>query len=1200
MSAFDIMDRRAVTALRVLAIDQVEQARSGHPGLPLGCAPMAYALWSRLLRHDPAAPDWPDRDRFVLSAGHGSALLYALLHLFGYDLPLAELRRFRQLGSRTPGHPERGLTPGVEITTGPLGQGISSAVGMAIAERHLAARFNRDGFPVVDHRTWVLASDGDLMEGVSHEAASLAGHLRLGRLTVLWDDNRITIDGPTSIAWSEDVGRRFSAFGWRVLEVDDGEDLDAIASALASASSSDDAPTLVRVRTHIGFGSPNKQDTPAAHGAPLGPAEAAATRKALGWECETPFEVPAEIRDHVRRWTKRGHDAAEAWRDMFRAFAEADPEAAAEFQRRLAGELPAGWTEAAPDFSAVTSMATREASGKVIAALAPNIPELLGGSADLAASNNTTIPGETDFSASDRAGRNLRFGVREHAMAAIANGLALHGALRPYVATFLVFSDYLRPSLRLAAIMGLPVIYVFTHDSVAVGEDGPTHQPVEHLEALRAVPNLAVLRPADAHETLEAWRLALQRRDGPTALVLSRQKLPVLACAADADVSRGARVVRETVPAPAVTLIASGSEVALALAAGDLLAARGIAARIVSVLSRELFAALDEPGRAAVLGDPTVPKVVIEMGRFQGWGGLIPGAEAITIERFGASGPGDEVAGHFGFAPGAVADRVAALLRARHPALLATHVPPTLVPVLAGRAARFESLHVLPRLRIRDASLWGERHARDVARRLGWLDLPGRACQEVPALGRLVAEMTADGIRTLFLLGMGGSSLAPAVLRSILGNPSGRELVIVDTTDPERVAEILDALDPKTSAVLAVSKSGSTAETSALVEIFWDRIRPHAGDSPGKHFIALTEHATPLERLAMERRFRAVVPHAIDVGGRFSALSAVGLLPSLWLGHRVDALLGAAGRALCDLKPGHPAVDLGLLMAAVAPTGWGRLAWCASPGLQPLGPWMEQLVAESTGKEGKGILPVVIGAPPLPEEAWSDTLYLAPRFVDEDASDHADALGRLAEAGFPVVRWQVPRASFGEMFVVLEIATALAALLLGVNPFDEPDVVKAKEQARAILSGIEPAPLAPTPDPAAALLSHLDGLHPLDAVALLAYLPENEGVGAALTQAGRALSKRLRVPVTTAFGPRYLHSTGQLHKGGPNHVVPVVLTSDPARDVPVPRQRFTLGQLRRAQALGDLSALGDVGRRILHLHMGGDPLATLKAIAEPG
>ena len=1199
MPPFDERDRQVMTAVRVLAVDQVEAARSGHPGLPLGAAPMAYALWSRYLRFDPHHPEWPDRDRFVLSAGHGSALLYALLHLFGYDLPLAELRRFRQLGSRTPGHPEHGLTAGVEVTTGPLGQGLATAVGLALAERHLAARFNEPGLALFDHRTFVIASDGDLMEGISHEAASLAGHLRLGRLVVLYDDNHITIEGPTSLAYSDDVAARFSGYGWRVLHVDDGNDLDAITAALAQATADESRPVLIRVRTHIGFGAPHKQDSAEAHGSPLGPEEAAATRRAIGWTIEQPFEVPESIYEHAGAIARQRAAGRTRWLTLRAEYERRFPERAAELTRRLAGELPDGWDESLPDFAGVTSTATREASGKVLNALAGRLGELIGGSADLAPSNNSLIAGESDVEAGAWGGRNIHFGVREHAMAAIANGLSLHGGLRPYTATFLVFADYMRPAIRLAAIMKQPVIYVFTHDSVGVGEDGPTHQPIEHLASLRAIPGLRVIRPADARETAESWRLALSRRDGPTALILTRQKLPVLPPLPADGVARGAFVRAEAGDgAPEVTLIATGSEVALALAVREKLAAAGVSARVVSAPCLELFAAQDPAYRRSVLGPEHTLKVAIEMGRAQGWERWVEGGVVVGIERFGASAPGPEVARELGFEPDMIAARVRVLLAGRRATPVATAIPADLEGVVAGRGARLETLHVCRRLRIRDSAMWGERHTKDVARRLGWLDLPARTREELPGVERLVAALAADGARTLYLLGMGGSSLAPRVLREILGNPSGRELVVVDTTDPERVGAVLDACDPAASAVVAVSKSGTTAETRALLEVFWARFEERLGDGAGPRFVAITEHGNELEHIAIERRFRASVPHPVDVGGRFAALSVVGALPGVWLGHDVEALLRAAARGLNDVSASHPAVEMALLMAAVAPTGWGTLAWCPSPGLAPLGAWAEQLVAESTGKDGRGILPVTCTRSTLEHAAWPGAFYISPRFGDESTPELDAALDNLAAGGHPVARWRLDRSSLGETFAVLELATAVVGLLLGVNPFDEPDVVHAKERARSALNERLPEPTPAPADLASAVTGHLKKLDGRDAIALLAYLPETEAMAALLAGVAESLSRRLRIPVTAAFGPRYLHSTGQLHKGGPNHVVPIVLTATAARDIGIPGRRFTLGQLRFAQAIGDVRALTDVGRRVLHLHLGNDPLARLRGLLD--
>ena len=666
----DDRDALAISTLRFLAVDMVERARSGHPGAPLGLAPVAYRLWTRWLRHDPAAPDWPNRDRFVLSCGHASALLYGLLHLAGYDLPLAELARFRQLGSRTPGHPERGHTAGVETTTGPLGQGISNAVGMAMAERLLAARFNRAGFPLFDHRVWVIASDGDLMEGVSSEASSLAAHHRLGRLKVLYDSNRITIDGSTELAWSEDVAARYRAYGWSVLAVDDANDLAAIDAALAAAASEEERPTLVVVATHIGFGSP-KQDTAAAHGAALGAEAARATRRALGWPEEGEFLVPAAAREPFAAAAQRNAAAHAAWRELLARYRDAHPPAAAELARRLAGELPEDWDASLPDFADGKPIATRAASGKALNALASRVPELLGGSADLTESNNTLLDGESVFAPASPAGRNLHFGVREHAMGAVLNGLALSGMIRPFGGTFLIFSDYMRPAIRLAALMRLPVVYVFTHDSIFLGEDGPTHQPVSQLASLRAIPGLVVLRPADAHETAEAWRVALARRDGPTALVLSRQKLPVLAETAARSregVARGGYVLWEsgTDGTPDLVLIGTGSEVQLALSAAHRLAAEGVATRVVSLPSWELFAAQEAAYRREVLPPETPLRLAVEAGTPFGWHRWTGDrGEVLAQQGFGASAPAEALAAHFGFTAEVVEKRARDLLTRR-------------------------------------------------------------------------------------------------------------------------------------------------------------------------------------------------------------------------------------------------------------------------------------------------------------------------------------------------------------------------------------------------------------------------------------------------------------------------------------------------------------------------------------------------------
>ena len=652
------LDSRCVNTIRALAMDAVEAARSGHPGAPMGLAPAGYVLWTRVLRHNPQNPAWPDRDRFVLSGGHASALLYSLLHLCGYDLPLDELRRFRQWGSRPPGHPEFGHTPGVETTTGPLGQGFANAVGMAIAERHLAARFNRGARRVVDHFTYVFCGDGDLMEGISAEAASLAGHLGLGRLICLYDDNRVTIDGPTGLSFSEDVARRFGAYRWQVLRVRDGNDLDAIERAYAAARAEAGRPTLVLCRTQIAYGSPNKQGSHEAHGAPLGPEEVRLTKQRLGMPAGESFSVAEAVRRHFERCRTRGAKAEAAWHRKWDAWARQHPDLAERWDEAMEGRLPTGWDAELPAFDGAKPIATRAAFGQVLNAVAPRVPTLMGGSADLTPSNNTQIKGARDFQKGAWDGRYLRFGVREHAMGAVLSGLALHKGIQPYGGTFLVFADYMRPAVRLAALMKLPVIYVFTHDSIAVGEDGPTHQPVEHLASLRAIPGLTVIRPADATETAAAWRTALEMAAGPVALVLSRQNLPVLdrrKLPPAKMLERGGYILSDSAGFPEAILIASGSEVHLALTAQALLAEKGAAVRVVSLPSWELFERMPQDYRDSVLPPAVKARVAVEAGIGMGWERCTgPDGAVVGLTGFGASAPGDTVMEKFGF----TADRV--------------------------------------------------------------------------------------------------------------------------------------------------------------------------------------------------------------------------------------------------------------------------------------------------------------------------------------------------------------------------------------------------------------------------------------------------------------------------------------------------------------------------------------------------------------
>ena len=685
------LDRLCVDTIRFLAVDAVERAKSGHPGLPLGAAPMAFALWDRVLRFNSADPAWFDRDRFILSAGHGSMLLYALLHLYGYDLPLDEIVSFRQWGSRTPGHPEYGHTPGVEATTGPLGQGFAMGVGMAIAEKHLAARFNVAGEPaVVDHHVYAIVSDGDLMEGVAQEAASLAGTLGLGKLVYLYDDNRITIDGSTSLAFTENVPARFEALGWHVQSVEDGNDVDAIEQAIRRARDERERPSLIRVRTHIGYGSP-KQDSEKAHGEPLGPDATRATKEKLGWPLDSLFHVPAEVQAHCRAVAGRGAGAQREWSARVYLYGKQHRDLAASFEAARADRLSRRWKEALPVFSSEKAIATRAASGKVINALAAAVPTLIGGSADLTGSNNTRIESSPVFGIERDEGRNLHFGVREHAMGAAINGMALHGGVVPFGGTFLVFSDYMRPAIRLAALMRVPSTFVFTHDSIGLGEDGPTHQPVEHLMSLRAIPGLTVFRPADANETAAAWACALELK-GPRALILTRQALPVLASDEDERVSpmgvigdrtrggpgtigparirdgvaRGAYILADADGnKPAVVLIATGSEVHLALAAREVLAAQGIATRVVSMPSWERFRAQKPRYRNAVL-PKSARKLAIEAGATLGWREWVGDKGAVIgLDRFGASAPGSVALEQHGFTVQNVVDTAISLVKKR-------------------------------------------------------------------------------------------------------------------------------------------------------------------------------------------------------------------------------------------------------------------------------------------------------------------------------------------------------------------------------------------------------------------------------------------------------------------------------------------------------------------------------------------------------
>ncbi|WP_102346848.1 transketolase [Bacillus sp. Marseille-P3661] len=664
------IEQLSISSIRTLSIDAIEKANSGHPGMPMGAAPMAYKLWTNFMNHNPSNPKWFNRDRFVLSAGHGSMLLYSLLHLTGYDVSIEDLKGFRQWGSKTPGHPEYGHTPGVEATTGPLGQGVATAVGMAMAERHLAGKYNKDDFELINHYTYSICGDGDLMEGVSAESASLAGHLKLGRLVILYDSNDISLDGDLNRSFSEDVIKRYEAYGWQVLRVEDGNDLDEIASALDAARNDLERPTLIEVKTTIGFGSPNKGGKSASHGAPLGADETKLVKEAYKWTFAEDFHVPAEVYEHFEKEVKqKGQQLEEQWNSLFTQYKQAHPELGTELQTAIDGLLPEGWEQSLPTYQVGKDKpASRDSSGQAINAIAQAVPSFFGGSADLASSNKTMMKDQGDFSSSNYSGRNIWFGVREFAMGAALNGLALHGGLKVFGATFFVFSDYLRPAIRLAALMNLPVTYVFTHDSIAVGEDGPTHEPVEQLAALRAMPNLSVIRPADGNETVAAWRVALESENKPTALVLSRQGLPTIEGTdqhAYEGVKKGAYVVsKASKDTPDAIILASGSEVNLGIEAQAILQKEGIAVSVVSMPAWDRFEEQTQEYKESVLPKAVKKRVAVEMGSSLGWN-RYAGDEGtiIAIDTFGASAPGEKIMQEYGFTVENVVAKVKAVLQ---------------------------------------------------------------------------------------------------------------------------------------------------------------------------------------------------------------------------------------------------------------------------------------------------------------------------------------------------------------------------------------------------------------------------------------------------------------------------------------------------------------------------------------------------------
>lgn len=662
------IDQLSINTIRFLSVDGVQKANAGHPGMPMACSPIAYLLYSKIMKHNPANPKWLNRDRFILSAGHGSMLLYSVLHLCGYDVPLDQLKQFRQFGSITPGHPEFGLTAGVETTTGPLGQGFSNSVGMAIAQEFLANRFNKEDFKIIDHYFYGICSDGDLMEGVSHEAASLAAHLKLGKIIFFYDNNGITIDGPTSLAFTEDVGKRFEAYGWHVQHVDDVNDLNALQSALKYAQQETNKPSIIVTKTHIGYGSPHKQDTSAVHGSPLGEEEVKLTKKNLGWPEEPAFLIPSEVSEHFKSVGTKGKEEEEKWNKLFEAYKSKYPEDAKLLLDVMNGSFGDEWKSKLPVFKDEgKKVATRAASGKVLNAIAASLPTLIGGSADLEPSNNTYLKDYKNFSADNRDGRNFHFGIREHAMASILNGMAYYGGVIPYGGTFLVFSDYLRPAIRLASISKLRPIYVFTHDSIGLGEDGPTHQPVEHISSLRAIPKAIVIRPADANETSYAWLAAIEHQDGPVALILTRQGLPILdqeKYPSAKNLLKGAYVLRDTKGTPGFILIATGSEVGITLKAAEKLEAEGIKVRVVSFPSWELFEKQSDEYKESVLPSSVKARLAVEAGVRHGWDRYVgKHGDVLSIEKFGSSAPVEVVMEKYGYTPDNIAEHAKRVLK---------------------------------------------------------------------------------------------------------------------------------------------------------------------------------------------------------------------------------------------------------------------------------------------------------------------------------------------------------------------------------------------------------------------------------------------------------------------------------------------------------------------------------------------------------
>jgi transketolase len=1214
-----------INTIRTLSMDAVQKANSGHPGTPMALAPVAFTIYDAFLRFNPENPLWPNRDRFVLSAGHASMLIYSLLHVMGYDVSLEDIRNFRQLHSNTAGHPEYGMTPGVEMTTGPLGQGVGTSVGMAIAEKWLKGYFNRPDFDIMDYNIFAVASDGCIMEGISHEAASIAGHLGLDNLIWIYDNNQITIEGSTDLAFSEDVRNRFEAYQWHVQHVDDANDTDALGKSIRTAIAEKEKPSLIIVDSHIAWGAPNKQDTADAHGAPLGEDEIRATKSFYGWDPDKSFYVPEDVMQYSRKMIQKGRQLEQNWNMKFEEYEAKHPDLAHHFRQIQNGELPGDWDDALPAFPAdEKGMATRQSNGKILNAVAEAVPWLLGGSADLEPSNKSRIAASKDFSTTD-AGRNFHFGVREHAMGAIVNGMALSG-LRSYGATFFVFSDYMRPAIRLAALMELPVIYIYTHDSIGLGEDGPTHQPVEHLASLRAMPNLDVIRPADANELSVLWKHVMESTHRPSALVLTRQGVPTLdrRVYASAELAlKGAYVLFDSAEDPDVILIGTGSELHLCIKAAEELALKNIKCRVVSMPCQELFDRQPESYKREVLPEHVRARVALEAGSEFGWDKYV-GDNGIVIgmHSFGESAPYKQLYDMYGITVenivGSAAHAVS-MQRLKIGTGFSMRVHEGMYELEAA-LDNLEREDVVQRIWKHDHTVW-KRDPAEISNRLGWLHSPEVMMDAFDEIQAFVDKLKREGLTHALLLGMGGSSLAPEVYRMIFGVKSGYlDLQVLDSTTPGAVLDAASELEPAKTLYIISTKSGGTVETISFMKYFYNQVMKEVGEKEaGSHFIAITDPGSGLEKMAGRLDFRKTFLNDPDIGGRYSALSYFGLVPAALVGIDVRKLLERASTMTsvecgCGKQASAEStmLQLGAAMGILAQQGRDKVTFVASAGIAPFGAWVEQLIAESMGKEGKGILPV-IGESLLEPKAYAGDRLFVQLKLGED-SDLDSKIDALHDAGHPVARVNMTDLyDLGAEFFRWEMATAIAGYFLKINPFDQPNVESAKVLAKKMVAAYEKDGALPRTPPAyeggemdiyargdvkdaaealGQLFSQIDDKDskPRSYIALQAFIQPGAETDRALQSLRDKIQQKYRVAVTIGYGPRFLHSTGQLHKGDAGNGLFIQITEDFREDAPIPDEpgaesnTMTFGVLASAQALGDRQALIDAGRPVIRFH----------------